>query len=415
MSFERLQTADPATSPDEITIKRLRRRVLGSGASRFMRFPGLSVAASVTAFAVIAGGGVAIGRITAPSPSTNTAAVLTPDVGADMGSAMGGEGDAKSFMPWGGRVILNPIASMSDQVDVAPGFSLSPDGVDKEGVLAGLAKLVGASGAMARGQFGAGDTSITIGSNDGTAPVATIYDEPMLNFYAYNNDLSPWNCVRQEDLDQNSGKETLPGPGIRVCTEEDLKQASRADAERAFAQVLALIGLNPGDVTTSYMDTGSPQVIMISGTAKISGTETNMQQVAVTVSARGLFNVSGFASRFVRVDGYEIVGAKSAALRSQWSKWSALGPNPFGDWGVYPMARDGVATAPEATTGFTVDGRPGINAFIDTVDVSKARLGLVSYYSDGVNVLLPSWIFTAEDGRQWSMIALAEKYVKFTN
>jgi hypothetical protein len=413
-AFDRLNAADPGQAPDDITLARMRRRVL-----RTRRFNPMSVAATVTAFALVAGGGVAVGRVTAPSNSSAIAAAdlsSTPGIAPSRASAAG-EDAAKSYFPgWGGRVILNPSASMSDSGGVAVGFGFtSIEGVDKSSVLRTLADLIGASGDIT--VMGRGDESMTIGnSTDGSKPVAAIYQDQMLSFYAYNNERSPWNCVRQEEIDSSTKPGAYP-PDVRVCTDEDSKPASKAEAERIFARVLAALGIKASEVSEVQVDTGSPQVIMIQGNAKVGGTETNMQRLAVSVSAKGLFNISGIAAKPVQFDGYEIVGAKTAALRSQWSKWSALGPNPFGDWGVYPMERDVISersmTLPPS---FMVDGKPGITTYLQTIDVSKARLGLVTYYADnGSTLLLPAWVYTADDGREWSMIALADKYVKFGN
>lgn len=410
--FDRLNAADPGHEPDEVTLARLRKRVL-RGDTR--RFNPMRIAAGVTAFALIAGGGVAVGRMTAPS-STNTVAEAAMTGGPNTASSLApadrlstkATDASRSYMWWGGRTVLNPAASMSDEGGVAPGFTFtSIEGVDKRAVLRGIASLIGASGEIT--VMGRGDDSMIIGSNDGTKPMAGIYQDPMLSFYGYNNELSPWNCVKQSDIDSSTKPEAYP-PGTRVCTDEDLKPASRADADKAFAQLLEVLGLRTSDVTKSFVDTGNQQVVMIQGNAKVNGTETNLQRIAVSVSAKGVFNVSGFAAKAVQVDGYQIVGAKTAALRSQLSKWSALGPNPFGEWGVYPM--DGQVGSPRI---LTVEGRPGIYSNVDFFDVSKARLGLVTYYNESGTLLLPSWIYTAADGREWSMIAVAEKYVKFGN
>jgi hypothetical protein len=401
--FERLQAADPAQEPDEVTLARLRRRLDGSPKRRWNP---MSIAATFTAFAVIAGGGVAVGRVTAPESQPAATVSLSPGISGERSSdAKGGDADS-SYYGWGGRTILRPAASLSDDSGVADGFTLTQDGVDKQAVLVKLADVIGAKGVLTNVE-----NTISIGSNDGMTPVATMYDEPMLNFYGYNRDRSPWECVKEEDL-RNYTKEGGTPPDMRVCGDEDLKPATKADAERAFTRVLNLLGLNANELTKSYVDTGSPQVVMLQGMAKVAGIDTNLAQLSVSVSGKGVFNISGFAARFQEVKGYDIVGAKTAANRSQLSKWIQLGPNPFGDWGaVYPMGRGEMGASTSST--FMVEGRPGVNAYIDTIDVSKARLGLVSYYTDNAMVLLPSWIFTADDGREWSMVALADKYVKF--
>lgn len=393
--FERLQKNDPAVEANDISVARIRRRALGQ--KRYWSIK--TVAASIAVLTVVAGGAGAIGRMTAPMPEVYANAKPALDVPNSTDSKEA----SRSALWMGARVILNPTSSIGDTAGMASGFVFSSDGIDFQGLVKDVAALVGAKGNV---QAAEGSPGWVIGKQDGLEPAASVSNDPTASFYGYNPERSPWNCVSEADKKYS--------PDTRLCTEEDFKSADKADAEKAFSQVLALLGIKADDVVKSFDQYGDPRSITVTANIKVAGQETNYQRFNIGVSARGIFSVNGNAAKLTEVKGYEIVGAKTAAERSQFTKWSSLGPNLFGDAGVMPMARGGVQDMGMQDTGsFMVGDKPGMRGGVETIDVSKARLGLVSYYSDNAPVMFPAWIFTSEDGREFSVIALTDKYIKF--
>ena len=66
-------------------------------------------------------------------------------------------------------------------------------------------------------------------------------------------------------------------------------------------------------------------------------------------------------------------------------------------------------------SGSSVEGKPMVEAMIETKVATSATLELGVFYSQGQSLILPMWVYTDKEGSKWGVLAIASKYVKFTN
>ena len=98
------------------------------------------------------------------------------------------------------------------------------------------------------------------------------------------------------------------------------------------------------------------------------------------------------------IEGYEVIGARSAVDRSQQPQWAALGPTPL-------TPAPAPAPAPTGSAG-SFDGRPVAGMALRTVVVTSADLGLAQFTQpDGGLLVLPAYVLTGEDGSTSSLEA----------
>jgi hypothetical protein len=56
-----------------------------------------------------------------------------------------------------------------------------------------------------------------------------------------------------------------------------------------------------------------------------------------------------------------------------------------------------------------------VEAMIETKVATSATLELGVFYNQGQTLILPMWVFTDKEGSKWGVLAVANKYVKFTS
>ena len=78
-----------------------------------------------------------------------------------------------------------------------------------------------------------------------------------------------------------------------------------------------------------------------------------------------------------------------------------------------PSASTSSTPAPSASPTST---RPVLAVPVAEVTVIDAELGLAQYWQpDGSVLMLPSYTVTGEDGSRWSVLAIDDSYVDFTD
>lgn len=134
----------------------------------------------------------------------------------------------------------------------------------------------------------------------------------------------------------------------------------------------------------------------------------------VSIGRRGAITaVSGFAGTLQPVPGYPVLGAADAVRRSLEPGWSAIGPT------MIPSEPGSPASAEEPESGVTMTaptlvGRPVAVATVRELDVTEAELGLAEFIQpSGEILILPAYLLTADDGSRWSLLAIADGYVRF--
>ena len=160
--FDRLKANDPASTqePDLTTIKA---RVDAHTADNIVPFTkrsqyarGLRVAAAVGALALAGGVGFAGGNLNGNTTPESLVSSVAPDVNRNAGANMGlrpqgGTGVASdssaklggSYMGYGGSVVLDPSATVTNTTGTAWSYKYSNAGLDPKALAQDLASVVG--------------------------------------------------------------------------------------------------------------------------------------------------------------------------------------------------------------------------------------------------------------------------------
>ena len=123
----------------------------------------------------------------------------------------------------------------------------------------------------------------------------------------------------------------------------------------------------------------------------------------------------GFSAGLVEIPGYAIIGVKDAIARLNQPGWSALQPAMIYNGDVNIAVENEPAAQPTMPPNPTYLGRPALGVTITVATITKSELGLAQYWQpDGTILLLPAYLISDKDGHQWSMLAVDDAYVAFT-
>ena len=385
--FDRLQQADPVKRDHMSTgdLAALKARVMHSidvhsvpYVSR--RRTSATWLAGAAAAVVLAGASGVVGYSIAPD-STPLAIERGP-VGPALGAA---DSKSMSSMIANYGLILEPAPSIPNAAGAARAYEFTADGVDAQAFVTALAKLVGASGLQRDEQ------SFSVGANDGKGPSAYLGRDSMLPFNALDPQKSPWFC--------EEGK---------ACAEPSGQGPSEEQALALVRAAFSALGL-PADVELVATRNGASTSVQ--ALLEVEGKPIQATWSA-EVSSEGIYALNGFAARIKPLPDYPIAGARDVALRTKDPRWAGLSPAPVSMRGQMvpfgePVNMLGTATTTER------DGRPVLSLQVNSVRVVKAESGLMQYVLPDRALLLPSWIYTTDDGQQIQMIAIDESYVDF--
>lgn len=396
-NFERLQKADPSRELDQLSKARIKAaiKIKKSSSHSILKY-----VAAVTLFAVTGTVGIGIGRA---SESQNFT-VMSADEGAPTQQRMGIGGSEVSSKYFGfGRIVLQTDPQLGGDAGTANGYIFVNNSVKREVLVKAVAEIIGATGPVSQQE-----QSLFIGSQDGSSPNATVDAESLINFYGYNPSKSPWDCVNSAASSTGSeGK-----PDTRVCDSNEFTLPSRGFAIQELKRVVELLGIDiniDGAVIEEQDKSLNVYINLV-----IEGSKISMQRLGFNLSSKGIYGINGFAAPTEKISGYEIVSAKDAAERTLDARWSNLGP-------IYISGNEVVAYSEPALprtgglTGSSVEGKPMVEAMIETKVATSATLELGVFYSQGQTLILPMWVFTDKEGSKWGVLAIASKYVKFTN
>jgi hypothetical protein len=142
-------------------------------------------------------------------------------------------------------------------------------------------------------------------------------------------------------------------------------------------------------------------------------------------SGGGLQSLSGSLAALVDLGTYPVVGAEEAVSRITDPRFGTIG-----GFSVLPAARGGgvlegdamvedQVVAPDTTpTEPPAPLAPGaaVPWPVEDVEITGAELGLAQWTTaDGVSLLVPAWELSADDGRTWTVLALAEDALDMTS
>ena len=384
-AVEEADVADESGATDEAAARTTAGPVSHAAPRRSVWPTILTIAGVIVALIAVGAAGVYVGRMTADTPNV----VIQADPAAEGTATTASPSMAVGPLPvpapgtflvttarvptstW--PVVLNAVGQLSDDSGTAPGYRLVNSAISGAQVASILASTFGATGDVVTTETGwavgqAGEPSVTVTSD----PLFswTFEDPAALSLPAAGDPLDP------------------------------------AEAISAATDALAGIGV---DISTVEYQVDFPEGRTGVSAWQLVGDQRTQLGWRLVFDADGsVLAASGFSSGLQGVPDYPVVGAASAVSRSQQSPWTALPASP-------------VASAPGAPTEEVVPqpdptGRPTFDLPMSTVDVVSAELGLAQYWQpDGSILLLPSYILTGADGSTWSILAVAESAVTFTD
>lgn len=430
--FDRLKANDPA-STQEPDLTRIKARVDAHTADNIVPFTkrsqyarGLRVAAAVGALALAGGVGFAGGNLkgnTTPESlvssvapgshlaanglAPNASSGLRPSGGMGLNPGAASDQSSKSsYMMYGGSVILDPSATVTNATGTAWSYKYSNAGIDLKAFAQDLASVVGLKGVtvtLVDGSYQAND--------DKGAYNVYVGSDVQAWFNAYNNTGSPWNCDQALATPAKDGSVNIT-PEMTAQCDKQWVAPSNADAIAAAKAAFAKLGLQglKGATYTAY--NYSTRSTSVSVTPTIDGMDVPSQW-SVEVSKDGVFSISGVAANIVKADSYPTVGARDAALRSALRKWQAFGPQQ-----IYSPDQGVVGSSPSNSAAPTTplhNGKPMVSGYVSTVSVQGAQRSLMQVnLSGGELMLMPAWNYTAADGTVWQMLAVTDEYVDWT-
>ncbi len=423
--FDRLKANDPASTqePDLTTIKA---RVDAHTADNIVPFTkrsqyarGLRVAAAVGALALAGGVGFAGGNLNGNTAPESLVKTVAPDINRNSGANMGlqpngGVGAASdssaklggSYMGYGGSVVLDPSATVTNAAGTAWSYKYSNAGLDLKAFAQDLASVVGLKDvvvSLVDGSYQAND--------DKGAYNVYVGNDVQSWFNAYNNAGSPWNCEQGLATPAKDGSVNITAEMTAQCDKEWVTP-SKADAIAAAKAAFVKLGLQglKGATYTAY--SYSNRSMTVSATPSIDGMEVSSQW-SVEVSKDGVFSVNGVAANIVKADSYPTVGARDAALRSALRMWQAFGPQQ-----VWSPDQNGVGVDGSTSVAPTTpmhNGKPMVSGYVSTVSVLGAERSLMQVnLAGGELMLMPAWNYTAQDGTVWQILAIADEFVDWS-
>lgn len=356
----------------------------------------------------------------------------------DMGLERTGKGSSYSSSIWpgyGGRAFLKPTSQLTDEPSKQVGYTLDASDVNRKTEVKKLADVFKVEGKVT----GTTKDGFTVGDQN--------WVKPVVQFMGSSFDkLASWSYSNQSVAPQYCG-EDMRGLVVGVTGNCDKPEGTIITADEAIAaaqEIFAQLGLTAEEADWSAFDATpiwGPQSVSqepsgfftVNANVLIDGKTSGMLWQLSIGPDKKISNASGFLAKFVATAEYDIVGAKTATLRSQDAKWSNLGPQEQFANGGYPMplayAKDtnvassdvAVAQPSEPSVQLNESGQPILDAGLDTQSITSAMPAYLQWYLvDGSTILLPAYKLVADQGtssadddRSWLQIGIADSYVNF--
>ena len=375
----------------------------------------------VVALGAAAVGGAMVGRATTPqaqsAPSVSEPANEpgTIPMGMSNGSGMQAEDTkvAASSMIWPGfNTVFTPGKGLPNKSGTASGYTVDATGIDRAALAAQIATAFGVAGEPVKNEYG-----WTVGPTDGSGPVVYVNEDSSAS-WSYNNPAAYGTPTPETVLSEDSGVGTSAGSsgaveGSAGPSPTVSPAPSKKDAQAWATDIFTRLGM-PLDQVDWQLDSYDP---FTTATAwlTIDGERTQLQWSISFFGDGEISNAYGFSAGLVEIPGYAIIGVKDAIDRLGQPGWSALQPAMISSGDVTIAVDDQPATQPSAPPNPTYQGRPALGVTITVATITKSELGLAQYWQpDGTILLLPAYLISDKDGHQWSMLAVDDAYVAFT-
>ncbi len=438
-AFDRLRAADPAGDlvPDHAALRQAvteRATVVDELAVRRRRpMRALQVAAASAGALAIGAGGFALGggfagaggsgaestsagdsagalpAITLGSaPASEQQGEMAASDGASALPGLGGASDTAGYRAessadmaywpgYGGRTVFRQ-SGLSTSGGSATAYGYDAASVHSEETLRRLADALGVEGKV-REEYG----SLVIGNYDNNDPTVSIYADGTASFNYNDPAKDVWFCGKNVDGE---------------CEERDLGKAVQGDEAIDEARdFLVTLGLDPASFELEASDAemyGSTDYSSVTAFRVLDGQRTG-DQWGVSFTGAGIQGAWGALAELVDLGEYSVISPAAAVERLNDPRFGMSGSTYPPGWMGPAMAREGVGVD-EYSVPPTPSAGDSFDWPIENVTIVAERLGLAQHYlGDGSVVLVPTYELSADDGRTWSVIAVAESHLDFSS
>lgn len=466
--LERLRAADPAARAGT-DLARLRAavdsRIAGGGSvptddggatvtalapARSRRSRWLAVAAAAASAVVVAAGGFAAGRGTA-EPALTAAPESGPESSADGAATEPGAPESGTLAGTDAAIYPAPTIShmdfhavgLSEETGTAPAWTYDPAASFSAERTAALGGHLGIPGEpeLAGGAW-------QMGVTDGSGAYLTVSPDGTTTTSYYDPAKDPHQCLRGEAgaasgatgqpaaPDAPEGGSAGGAPTYEWCEPTDAEPAPRG--EDAFAQVRELLvaaGLDPAGFELVDSQYGDPSVTEVVAHQLVDGERTGVAWY-VAVTAAGVQSFTGSLAPLTGLGDYPVISAAAAVDRLEDPRFGTFGDvhilspaegRPLDAAGkaaagaaesAKSAAEDAPATSgPAGQEGPPPAATPGspVPWPVEVVAITGAKLGPALWTApSGTALLVPTYELSADDGRTWSVVAVAEEALDLT-
>jgi hypothetical protein len=456
--LERLRAADPAAGA-HTDLGRLRgavdAHIAGSSATddggatvtqlppaRSRRSRTLAMAAVAASAVVIAAAGFGVGRSTVEPGATTEPAISLGSPGGGAGTTPGRS--EVGPMSTGADAAIYPAPTVShmdfhavglpDEAGTAQAWTYDPSASFSAERTAALGEYLGIPGEpeLAGGTW-------QLGVTDGSGAYLTVAPDGTTTTSYYDPAKDPHQCLRTDagagpgttgdaaapDAPADSGSSVVTPP-YEWCEAPDAEPAPRGeDAFRPVRDLLSAAGLDPAGFELVDNNYGDPSVTEVVAYQLVDGQRTGSAWY-VAVTAAGVQSFNGSLAPLAGLGDYPVISATDAVARLKDPRFGTFGDvHIMSPADVRPLAAGAAGDAPVTSSGPAGDGTEGpppaaapgspVPWPVEEVAITGARLGPSLWIApSGTALLVPAYELTADDGRTWSVIAVAEDALDLT-
>lgn len=411
-------------SPDELAARRAR---------RWTTWPARAAGAAAVALLIGGGGGYAIGAAGSGGTEEDPAAPVImlgdgagPAADAQSFPAESGAGSTTEALPapgggadersvyWFGHAVFTS-SGLSEEGGSAPAWGFDPAAGFTEERVAAAAAALGVPGAPTRS-----DGFWTVGPTDGSGPAVSVYSDGVVSLNYYDPGKDPWACPVLGTEEQRKAEEADPSltviPEPDPCVARDLGPAPAGETATAIvSEVMAALGVDPSGLELVAENYGDEMWSYVSAFQVVDGQRTGVVWSGMLTGA-GLQSFYGPLAPLVELGDYAVISPAAAVERLSDPRFGG-GGGPIG-WvgGREPTFEAGSAVTEPPSLPPGVQPGSTFRWPVTEAVIVEARLGLAMHTQvDGSAVLLPSYELTSADGGIWSVIAVDESHLDFTD
>lgn len=290
-----------------------------------------------------------------PTATTATPTALSPDVTAIH------QGQVSS-------TTFKADPDLPNATSVATGYRVAAGHIKPQQLAAVIAQQFGVLGSPA-----STDGGWKVGGATEAARVVNVYNDPLVRWRFRDSKLTPGTPI---DNDR---------------------------ARRIARTLLSPLGVPVDEVEWEVLR--DQNRVVVHAWLVLKGLRTELGWTVVVAPDGEVVWADGFAGTLVPVAGYPVLGATDALNRALKPGWEFAGPTAWTGSGATPaMAVPGPVP--------TVKGRPKLVAGVQVLTARQAELSVAQFWQpDGSLLILPAYIISTNDDRQWTLLAVTNAYV----